>query len=422
MAFDTLRIITHGITWFFPYIFRAGLQSIYALYHFYTYTPTESPKHIVVIGGSFAGLQLVKRLTQTVPSGYKIIWIEKNSHLNYERAFIPYTALEAGAPKGSLRRVQGTVSWVNRDEHKVILDSGEEFAFAYLVIATGSTQPLPVQVESTERSDACDELRAVQNHIKTSQKIAILGGGAVGVEIASDIKEFYPDKDVTLVHSREALLNRFGPRLQEYALSALRNGLGVRVLLGERPVRPTAYGKGSLARDATLVFRSGKKEIFDLVIGCTGQRPNSYILAMSYPDSICKKTSRILVSPTLQMLTSDASTILNPDTALHPNATPPNLNSSERIFALGDVAAHPGPLMARAGFMQAEIVLQNILSLIIGQPAKKIYKPNWFIEGAIKLTLGKTDSVGKEDLDIGMAWRQYGVSGEFERVKGGKLD
>jgi hypothetical protein len=162
---------------------------------------------------------------------------------------------------------------------------------------------------------------------------------------------------------------------------------------------------------------------------------------MAYPQSICKKTSRILVSPTLQILTADASTISNPDAALHQNHNPSATKLSDRIFALGDVAAHPGPLMARAGFMQAEIVVQNITSLIRGQPAKRIYKPNWFIEGAIKLTLGKLHNVvysraaseggsevmivsrkGKEDLDIGMVWKQYGVSGEFEIVKGGKLD
>jgi hypothetical protein len=140
------------------------------------------------------------------------------------------------------------------------------------------------------------------------------------------------------------------------------------------------------------------------------------------------------------MLTSDASPIWNPDIDLHPDLPPPTLNPSDRIFALGDVAAHPGPLMARAGFMQAETVVQNILSSINGQAAKKTYKPNWFIEGAIKLTLGKTHNVvysraaseggsetmiisrkGKEDLDIAMAWRQYGVGQEFERVQGGKL-
>ncbi|KAJ0301334.1 hypothetical protein COL922a_013928, partial [Colletotrichum nupharicola] len=58
MAFDMLKIIIHGISWFIPYMFRTGLLSLYAIYHFYTYTATESPKHIVVIGGSFAGLQL----------------------------------------------------------------------------------------------------------------------------------------------------------------------------------------------------------------------------------------------------------------------------------------------------------------------------------------------------------------------------
>ncbi|KAL2802315.1 hypothetical protein BJX63DRAFT_437992 [Aspergillus granulosus] len=152
---------------------------------------------------------------------------------------------------------------------------------------------------------------------------------------------------------------------------------------------------------------------------------------MSYPESICKKTSRILVSPTLQMLASDTNTT----STANPNPTPSN-----RILAVGDVATHPGPLMARAGFMQAEIVSQNILSLISGQPSAKIYKPNWFIEGAIKLTLGKMHNViyarsaveggseamtvsrkGKEDLDFGMAWRQCWVNAEFERVKGGEV-
>ncbi|KAJ0423245.1 hypothetical protein BJY00DRAFT_310374 [Aspergillus carlsbadensis] len=444
MAFDTLKIVSHGITWFIPYMFRSGLQALYALFHFYTYNTTASPKHIVVVGGSFAGLQLVRRLTQTVPSGYNIIWIERNSHLNYvfafprfsvvsgleERAFIPYTSIEKSAPKGSLRRVQGTVMSVNGDEQKITLSTGEEIPFEYLAIATGSTQPLPVQVQSTERTDACDELRAVQTHIRESQKIAILGGGAVGVELASDIKDFYPDKEVTLVHSRDALLNRFGPRLREYTLRALRDELGVRVLLGERPVLPTAYGKGSLARDARLVFKDGAEEGFDLVIGCTGQRPNSHILAMAYPESICKKTSRILVSPTLQMLVPETSTTASTKT-------------TDRIFALGDVAAHPGPLMARAGFMQAETAVQNMLSLIKGGSATGVYKPAWFIEGAIKLTLGKTHHAiyacgaaeaeggsevmivsrkGKEDLDVGAAWRQFGVAGEFERVKAGKVD
>lgn len=51
----------------------------------------------------------------------------------------------------------------------------------------------------------------------------------MGVELGSDIKDFYLEKGVTLFHSRNILLNNFGKRMQDYALTALRNELNVRV-------------------------------------------------------------------------------------------------------------------------------------------------------------------------------------------------
>ncbi|KAL2831493.1 hypothetical protein BDW59DRAFT_157918 [Aspergillus cavernicola] len=436
MPTDNLKILTKGLTWFLPYLLHATLARLRALVHRITYTPTPNPKSVVVIGGSFAGFQLVKRLTETLPTGYQVVWIEKNSHLNYSftfprfsvvegferEAFIPYDGVERGAVKGVLKRVQGVVTGVEKDQVQVILANGEEeeeemvvIGYEYLVIATGSTQPLPVQVVSTEREEACDELRGVQRSIQESERIVVMGGGAVGVELASDIKDFYPGKSVTLVHSRGRLLNRFGERLGEYVLKVLQDGLGVRVLLDERPVMP---GGGGMVRGATLVFSDGREEGFDLVIGCTGQCPNSSLLSTLYPDSISNENSCILVQPTLQIHTSDSPT---PD-------------PDQRVFAFGDVAAHSGPLMARAGFLQAEIVLSNILSLIRGRTPETIYKPNFFVEGAIKLTLGKSHSViyasdergddamlpsrgGKVDLDIGKAWRNFGVGGEFKKLK-----
>ena len=38
-----------------------------------------------------------------------------------------------------------------------------------------------------------------------SQKIALIGGGPVGIEIATEIATDYPDKEVTLIHSQEKL-------------------------------------------------------------------------------------------------------------------------------------------------------------------------------------------------------------------------
>lgn len=94
------------------------------------------------------------------------------------------------------------------------------------------------------------------------------------------------------------------------------------------------------------------------------------------PDVISEKTSRIIVKPTLQV---------------YPLGRPKDL--APPIFALGDVADHGGPRMARAGWLQAGVVLDNVLAMIHGRQPSHVYKPNNFIEGAIKLTLGKTHSV-----------------------------
>ncbi|OJJ07398.1 hypothetical protein ASPVEDRAFT_142636 [Aspergillus versicolor CBS 583.65] len=421
MAWDKLTLVTKTLPWFLPYLLRASIHRITALFHKYSYKPTENAKHVVVVGGSFAGLQLVRHLTESLPTGYKVVWIEKNSHLNFvfafprfsvvsgyeERAFIPYEGVENTAPKGILTRIQDRV--VEVCDGCVKLASGDSVEYAYLAIATGATRALPGQVVATERVDGAEELRGVQSVIKESRRIAVVGAGAVGVELAADIKDVFPDKEVTLVHSRDGVLNRFGKRLQEYTLSTLREVLNVRVLLNERPKIPRGE---ALVKAATLQFSDGREEEFDLIIRCTGQIPNSSMLAPLYPTAISPSTSQILVKPTFQIDTSPSDSI--------------QMSTSDpRIFAFGDVAAHPGPLMARAGFIQSETVAVNILSLVKGQEAKAVYTPNMFVEGSIKLTLGKKRSViyssdvdgtevliemggAPEDMDVGRAWSQFG--------------
>lgn len=88
-----------------------------------------------------------------------------------------------------------------------------------------------------------------------------MGGGAVGVQLASDIKSFYLDKKVSLIHSREQLLPNFGKRLHEYVVDKLGT-LGVEVMLGERPALPGQDNWES----AELTFKDGRTELFDLVV------------------------------------------------------------------------------------------------------------------------------------------------------------
>lgn len=272
---DQLRLIRMAFSLLGPYLRRLIYLRFSALRQRWTYKVVPDAKNVVVLGGSFAGFELVNDLATTLPTGFKIVLIEKNSHFNYSftfprfsvvpgyehTAFIPYDGIAKGAPAGLVTRIQDTV--IGLTETHVLLASGREIDYEYLAIATGSSQPLPVQVSATEFRPACRELQSVQETIKESQKIAIVGAGAVGVELATDIKGFYPEKDVTLVHSRGQILNTFGKRLHDYTLPIIRDEHKIRVLLNERPQIPKDR---ALLKQQTLAFSDGREESFDLVV------------------------------------------------------------------------------------------------------------------------------------------------------------
>ncbi|KAH7132273.1 hypothetical protein B0J11DRAFT_600698 [Dendryphion nanum] len=425
MISDKFRLYTSFITYLLPLVFSLLRQKLSSLIHNHTYKllPPESCKTVLILGGSFAGFQLAKRLCHTLPTGYRVMLVEKNSHLNYlftfprfsvvrgheQWAFIPYEGVAKGAPRGIFEFKQGEAEQVLEGE--VLLKGGERVSYAYLVVATGTLSALPSKVASTEREGAMKELVSMQDRIGAAQRIAVVGGGAVGVELASDIKDFYPEKDVAIIHSREQLLPSFGRRLHEHTMKIFEE-LGIAVLLNERPILPQGGG--------VLKLLNGKEESFDLIIPCTGQRPNSSLIATLSPSSISKTTSRILVLPTLQI--SDPA---------YPN-----------IFSFGDVAETGGPKMARAGFFQSEIVVSNLLALIKGKNRElKQYKPDLAMEGSIKLTLGKSRYVmyvkqnsGRElivpmennpvDLGVKYQWNFFGADKkelEQESGKGGEV-
>lgn len=273
----------------------ASTRKIKAVVHHYTYKslPSTQTKNVVVVGGSFAGYYTAKHLTETLPTGYRVVLVEKNSHFNYvfafprfsvisgyeKFAFIPYGGLEKAAPKGIFEFVQGKVDRV--DERVIRLEGGKKLEYEYLVIATGTSSALPSKVMATESIDAQRELRGLQSKIEKAARIAVVGGGAVGVELASDIKDFHPEKSIVLVHSRDSLLPSFGERLHEYVTKKLSE-MGVEVWLNERP--------HILEGSHTLKLKSGGEETFDLVVS------HSLVISICSVSQLTKRRSHVLVN------------------------------------------------------------------------------------------------------------------------------
>ncbi|KAF7535575.1 hypothetical protein G7Z17_g13181 [Cylindrodendrum hubeiense] len=341
--------------------------------------PETRDLNIVIVGANFAGYQAAKVLSKCLPpnSRYRVVVIEPNSHFQFtwvlprfcvakgheHKAFIPYGPNLAGAPQGAVHWVQDWVASLTKS-HVKLQNSGEEIPYEYLIIATGSAveEGLPSRTNATEKLESIKRLQAMQKSIEAANKIVVVGGGAAGVEVATDAKSLYPEKTVVLVHSRKACMHRFGEGLQKAAREGCAE-LGVEVILEERVV-------GQDKETNTVTLRSGRVIECDLFINCTGQKPASGILKDLAPETITE-SGHIKVKPSLQI-----------DNDNFPN-----------IYACGDVAdtKTPNP-NGRSAHRQGDVASDNVLLAISGKEPTYVFETSW-ADGIIKLTLGLDRSV-----------------------------
>lgn len=245
-------------------------------------------RNIVVVGAAFAGYHSARLIAEALPRGspFKVVVVEPNTHYNFtwvlprfcvvpgheNKAFIPYGGYLSAVAEGSVQWIRDRVVSVGRTSLS-LRDSPDELPFDFLVLATGATVPegLPSRVGAETKTEGMALLKAVQDRIQAAATIVVGGGGAAGVELATDAKSLYPEKTVVLVHSRKAVMNRFGPSLQTAALEGLEQ-LGVEVVLGEKVV-----SKQPEQRSVTL--SSGRKIECDYFV-----RTISTTLTFEYPD------------------------------------------------------------------------------------------------------------------------------------------
>lgn len=81
-----------------------------------------------------------------------------------------------------------------------------EISFDYLVVATGTRLQAPGTMPHDDKPASVRYFQQYQTRVRDARSVAIVGGGAVGVQMATDLKELYPEKEVTLVHSRNQLM------------------------------------------------------------------------------------------------------------------------------------------------------------------------------------------------------------------------
>ncbi|SPO27554.1 related to AIF1 - mitochondrial cell death effector [Ustilago trichophora] len=365
-------------------------------------------KTIAVLGASYAGHRAIQVLVASLSEDWRVVVLERNTHANHlyafprmsvvrgheQKVFIPYTNIfkPALGLKDQHVLLHANVIELDRGNRRVsyeLIDdktAGIQWLYwDYLVYALGSHLPDPINVWSTSQQVSRYDgsklmgvkwLRDAQDRIEAAKSIVIIGGGALGVQLATDIAVMYgTSKKVTLTHSRAQLLPRFDPWMHEKAAARLSE-LGVELVLGSR------VDVGSVSSDRkSFKLMDGRQLEADLTLFCLGQTPNTQLLG----ESSLSESGMARVERTL------------------------HLSDDKRIFVIGDAADAFGAINAgHTAWDQAEIAAKNILALTNNDQADLIeYTPT---PPAIKVSLG-----------IEQAIRQT-MAGELIEVDGGTID
>lgn len=227
--------------------------------------------------------------------------------------------------------------------------------------------------------------------IASAQQILVVGGGALGIrefgghrtqpkpasgqlttEFATDIKETYPSKEVTLLHSRERLMPIYNKGLHDEVVRRCAE-LGVNVVLGERVMEwPTNPGVVD-GTTKTVTTNKGSKLTADLVLVCTGTKPHTGFMNTINKDTIAPNGC-IRIKATMQVRTEGED-----DTRF------------DHFFAVGDCADTTAIRAGHMAFAMGSVAARNIIRVIEAREAGReaqleIYVPE---EAKIKVTLGR---------------------------------
>ena len=282
-----------------------------------------------------------------------------------------------------IRFVQGSVDSVDLDDKSVRVSSSqrqvERLEYDKLVVACGAQPNLRVipgadefglafcRVEDAYRLRT--ELRAlVDNPDSTGPiRVAVLGGGYSGVEVASTLSEYLgrARAKVTILDRNDCVMHS-SPAYNRLEAERVLRASGVELLCGVSVLRVTSTGveyrpSSSSSQDAAFLPA-------DLVVATLGTQQAALTQALGVAKD--ERSGRIVVDRTLR-------------SSSHPNS----------VFALGDCCVVDGeavPSTAQAAIQQADIVSKNLLCGLGSSPSE--LRQFTFVPLGEMLTLGTKDA------------------------------
>ncbi|KAL8792384.1 MAG: hypothetical protein Q9195_004997 [Heterodermia aff. obscurata] len=261
-------------------------------------SPPTTMKHILILGGSYAGISTAHRiLKQAAKTGprLKITLVSPNTHFYWSmaspRGVVPgqiadeklFQPIAAGFSRYSAAQFEFILAKAEKldvEAKTVGISSGETLGYDYLIVATGSRTRAHTPFKGLETTEETrDALHGFQSKVKEAKTIVIAGAGVTGVEAAGELAgEYGREKEIVLISSGPTILEESPASVSTYALKALKN-LNVAVKLETKVTASAQLPKNG---QKALTLSNGDILTTDMYIPTFGLIPNSSYIPTSY--------------------------------------------------------------------------------------------------------------------------------------------
>lgn len=244
-------------------------------------------KGMVIIGAGECGGRAALTLRELGYVG-PVTLVGDEPHLPYERPPLSKDAMVSDAPEikaiaseallaeKSIRHIHSVQAVaIDRAAHSVRLSDGSVLAYDKLLLATGST---PRKLPMPGLGSRCVYLRtfadalAIRAHLRAGNRIAIVGGGFIGLELAAAARRLRAD--VTVLEALPRILMRGVPAEIAQVIHAAHEAEGVTILCGD--------GIAAIADDGAQVritLAGGRDIVADLAVIGIGAVPVTALAA-----------------------------------------------------------------------------------------------------------------------------------------------
>ena len=326
---------------------------------------TEKTQRICILGGGFGGLYTALRLIQFPWESSKkpeIILIDQHDRflfapLLYELVTGELQTWEIAPPfeellaSTDIRFCQGVVSRIDLNQQQVQLENGQAFSYHRLILAMGGETPIEIVPGAAEYAipfrtvnDAYrlkEKLRVLEASERDKIRIAVIGGGYSGVELACKLADRLPERGrIRLVERNEMILGT-SPEFNRESASKALSEKNIWIDL-ETEVESI---------EATQISLKYKEQVdtipVDIVLWTVGTKVAPIVKSLPLTKN---QRQQIITNATLQV------------------------QDNEKIFAIGDLAdcqdadGQKVPTTAQVAIQQSDYAAWNIWASLTGRP------------------------------------------------------